>query len=64
MPTNTGKAALIGSTVVGTGAAGFLSGIAAIEGAAAVICPPCGIILGGAMAIGAGLGIVGKAIFG
>ena len=64
MPTSTGKAALIGSTVAGTGAVGFLSGIAAIEGAATVICPPAGIILGGAIAIGAGLGAVGKAIFG
>ena len=64
MPTSTGKAAVIGSSIAGTGAVGFLSGIAAYEGIAAVICPPAGIILGGAIAIGAGLGAVGKTIFG
>ena len=64
MPTSTGKAAVIGSTVAGTGAVGFSLGIAAYEGIAAVICPPAGIILGGAIAIGAGLGAVGKTIFG
>ena len=63
MPTSTGKAAVIGSTVAGTGAVGFLSGIAAYEGIAVAI-PFGGILLGGAIVIGAGLGAVGKTIFG
>ena len=64
MPTSTGKAIAIGSTVGATGVVGFFSGIAAIEGAATVICPPVGIILGIGIGVGAGLGALGKAIFG
>ena len=64
MSTSVGKALAIGGTVGGTGAIGFLSGIAAIEGAATVICPPAGIILGIGSGVGAGLGAIGKAIFG
>ena len=59
-----GKAVTIGGTAGGAGAVGFLSGIAVTEGLATVICPPAGIILGGAIAIGSGLGAVSKLIFG
>ena len=62
--TSMGKSIAIGGTVGGAGALGFLSGIAATEGVAAVICPPAGVILGGAIAIGTGLGALSKAIFG
>lgn len=64
MSTSVGKAVAIGGSIAGTGAVGFLSGIAATQGVATVICPPAGIILGGAIAIGSGLGAVSKLIFG
>ena len=59
-----GKAVAIGATVGAAGATGFLGGIAAVEGIATVICPPAGLILGGAIAIGTGIGAVSKVIFG
>ncbi len=59
-----GKSVAIGGTVGGGVAVGFLGGIAAVEGAATVICPPAGIVLGLGIAIGTGLGALGKKIFG
>ena len=47
----------------GTGALGFLSGIALTEVLVAVIFPPAGFILGGASVIDGGIGEVSKAIF-
>ena len=64
MPTSTGKAVTIRSTVGATGVEGFLTGIAAMEGVATVICPPAGIIFDKGIGVGAGLGALGKAIFG
>ena len=64
MSTSIGKSLAIGGTFGGAASVGFLSGIAAGEGIATVICPPAGIILGAGIAIGTGLGALSKAIFG
>ena len=63
MSTSMGKSLAIGGTIGGASGIGFLSGIAATSGVATVICPPAGIILGGAIAVGTGLGALAKAIF-
>ena len=63
MSTSTEKAVAIGGAIGGTGAVGFLSGIAATGGLATVVCPPAGILLGGAIAIGSGIGALSKLIF-
>ena len=64
MCTSTEKAVAIGGAIGGTGAVGFLSGIAATTGGlATVVCPPAGILLGGAIAIGSGIGALSKLIF-
>ena len=59
-----GKAASIGGAIGGATSIGFFAGIALEVGSiASVICLPAGIMVGGTVAIGAGLGAFSKFLF-